>query len=234
MTTPTKRWLALATACFALTLLGWAVSSAEWSAHNAPIPKLKVDDDESGDSVSLPTGMSQSPGGDRVWLPKMPTWLVDALVALMYVLIAAVILAVVVHFVRRFLTTRPSGWDRVEDRAASQPDAGELRDALRAGLSDIDAGGDPRKAVIACWLRLERAAADVGVARLESETPSDLVGRVLSASRVDDGALSALVAAYHRARYAPHDVDAREREAAREALSRVDAQLAAATTVESA
>lgn len=226
LSTAVKRWLTLAVACLGLIGLGWAVSSTRWFVGAATVPRFD-EDPPTGDHYSHIPKTSRPPGADGNSVAvAFPPGLVDAFVAVMTVLLAGGLLAIVVLVVRHFLTTRPSGWDLVEDRAATQPDARELRDALRAGLTDIESGGDPRKAVIACWLRLERAAAAAGVERLDSETPSDLVARVLSAGHVDDAALRDLAEVYQRARYAPHDIDDAEREAARAALAAVDEQLA--------
>ncbi|GIH81326.1 DUF4129 domain-containing protein [Planobispora longispora] len=101
-----------------------------------------------------------------------------------------------------------------------------VREALRAGLADLDSAGDPRRAVIACWLRLEHAAARAGTPRALADTPADLVARLLAAHRVGEAALERLAAAYRRARYSPHEVDDPLRETARRALAEVDAELA--------
>ncbi|MFG1754758.1 DUF4129 domain-containing protein [Streptosporangium sandarakinum] len=112
-----------------------------------------------------------------------------------------------------------------EEPAAGATD-GEIRAALRAGLADLDAGGDPRRAVIACWLRLEHAAAGAGTSRLAADTPAELVARLLAGHRVGEPALNRLAAAYRRARYAPHEVTGSLRAEARAALAEVDAELA--------
>lgn len=110
----------------------------------------------------------------------------------------------------------------VQERPAS---ADEVRAALRAGLTGLDAGDDPRRAVIACWLRLEHAAAGAGTPRLAADTTADLVARLLAAHQVGGPALDRLAAAYSQARYAPHEVDESLRVTARRALAEVDAEL---------
>jgi hypothetical protein len=117
----------------------------------------------------------------------------------------------------------------LDSRTASQPDAAaeaaEVRQALRAGLADIDAGGDARRAIIACWLRLERVAAAAGSARLVADTPADLVDRLLARHLVSRPALERLAGAYRRARYAPAEVGDDLVLVARQALQEVDRQL---------
>ena len=83
----------------------------------------------------------------------------------------------------------------------------------------------PRRAVIACWLRLEHAAAGSGTPRLAADTTADLVARLLAVHKVGEPALGRLAGAYRQARYAPHEVDESLRDTARRALAEVDAEL---------
>ncbi|WP_203878107.1 DUF4129 domain-containing protein, partial [Planobispora takensis] len=115
------------------------------------------------------------------------------------------------------------------EAAPPQETRREVRRALHAGLAGLDTGDDPRRAVIACWLRLERAAAAAGTPRAAADTSADLVARLLAAHRVGEESLDRLAEAYRRARYGPQEVDDSLREQARRALARVDAELAAAS-----
>ncbi|MFI6485412.1 DUF4129 domain-containing protein [Nonomuraea sp. NPDC050663] len=96
-----------------------------------------------------------------------------------------------------------------------------VRTSVRAALQELDEGDDPRKAVIACWLRLEHEAAGAGVPRLVGDTPGELVARLLADH--DEEALRQLMGAYHLARYAPHEVSEELRSTARQALHRLHA-----------
>jgi hypothetical protein len=110
----------------------------------------------------------------------------------------------------------------------SQPTAEELVAAVDAGLEDLsDTDRDPRRAVIACWVRLEQAAAAAGTPRHPGDTPTELVSRLLAEQRVDAGLLSAMRDVYREARYATHAVDDRMRAEARSALQRLRADLGA-------
>jgi hypothetical protein len=98
--------------------------------------------------------------------------------------------------------------------------------ALDAGLIDLsDIDLDPRRAVIACWVRLEQVAAAAGTPRQPSDTPADLVTRLLSGHYVDAASLSGFAAIYREARYATHVVDEQMRGQARAALERLRAEL---------
>lgn len=130
------------------------------------------------------------------------------------------------------LLVRPAGiWrgQRGADAAAVHDAADAASDELRrrlrgeveAGLEDLDEAGDPRRAVIACWLRLERAVAEAGTPRRSAETPGDLVTRVLGAHRVRPARLHELSALYREARYSRHELDEGVRRRARAALDDV-------------
>jgi hypothetical protein len=109
--------------------------------------------------------------------------------------------------------------------------AEELVAALDAGLEELsDADRDPRRAVIACWVRLEQAAAAAGTVRLLGDSPTDLVGRLLAEQQVDARVLAALLEVYRQARYATHTVDDQMRAQARSALERLRADLGAGVT----
>ncbi|OUC96425.1 DUF4129 domain-containing protein [Streptosporangium minutum] len=141
------------------------------------------------------------------------------------IVVGAVLAApVIVMLVRMLMRSgdRPPAARPAQERP---PAAAEMRAALRAGLTDLDAGDDPRRAVIACWLRLEHAAAGAGTPRTAADTPGDLVTRLLAAHRVSGPALGRLAAAYRQARYAPHEVAESLRGTARRALAEVDAEL---------
>jgi uncharacterized protein DUF4129 len=111
------------------------------------------------------------------------------------------------------------------------PTADQVREAVEVGLSDLSDQSDPRRAVIACWLRLEALAERAGAARQPSDTPSDLVARLLAEHLLDTGgarrAIDELAEVYRLARYAPHPVGEDARQTARGALERLRAELAA-------
>ncbi|MDI1460407.1 DUF4129 domain-containing protein [Catellatospora sp. KI3] len=125
------------------------------------------------------------------------------------------------RFRRRAIRERPAV--KLPQAAAEA----EVMAALDAGLLDLDDdAADPRTAVIACWVRLEQAAAAAGVARLPGDTATDLVVRMLAGRRLSSDVLNGFADVYRRARFATHRVDAGMREQARSALRRLRAELA--------
>lgn len=164
--------------------------------------------------------------------PKVETplarWLGNLVTALI-LLLAGGTVVLLCYYAGHYLLTERVQRKAFTDVAASQPDHGmvleELRDLVRASLADLDSGGDPRRVVIACWLRLERLAAAAGTHRLAADTPADLVERLLAGHRVDGQSLQQLADAYRLARYAPATVGPELVAVAQEALRAIDAQL---------
>jgi hypothetical protein len=112
--------------------------------------------------------------------------------------------------------------------AAGRPGtlAGErLLAAVDEAVARSEDDPDPRRAVIACWVRLAEAATAAGIPRRESDTATDLVVRLLRGRRVSEPVLGAFVEAYWLARYATHAVDEHMRTQARSSLRRLRAEL---------
>jgi hypothetical protein len=108
----------------------------------------------------------------------------------------------------------------------------EVLAALDAGLDELsDTDADPRRAVIACWVRLEHAAANAGTVRQIGDSPADLVNRLLGAHRVSRAVLDRFAAVYREARYATHTIDEQMRQTALTALRQLRGELAAGTGV---
>ena len=110
--------------------------------------------------------------------------------------------------------------------AADSVDPARLAAAVRAGLQELDEGG-PGEGVIACWVLLERAAADAGTHRARPDTPSELAGRLIDRHDVSPAPLLRLAELYREARYSRHLLPESARTEARAALEQVAAELAA-------
>jgi Domain of unknown function (DUF4129) len=161
---------------------------------------------------------------------QLPGW-IGPLAAGLCIAVVVVIVGIVLWRLLRdvILPTRRRKITYDGDRA---PPAGasaeEVVAAVDAGLTDLsDADSDPRRAVIACWLRLEQAAAAAGTPRRIGDSPTDLVSRLLATHDVSADVLAALAEVYREARYATHPVDERMRTQARAALQRIRAELTA-------
>lgn len=93
--------------------------------------------------------------------------------------------------------------------------------------------GEPRNAIVACWVDLEQAVESTGLERHPSETPTELTRRVLATWEVSPRHLDQLAELYREARFSRHPLHEGHREAAvhhltalHEDLRRVAARLA--------
>lgn len=122
------------------------------------------------------------------------------------------------------------GGDGPPDSGGAAPgrdavDAERLAAAARAGLLELDAG-PPGEGVVACWVLLERAAADAGTHRARPDTPSELAGRLIDRHEVSPGPLLRLAELYREARFSRHVLPESARTEARAALGQVADELA--------
>lgn len=78
--------------------------------------------------------------------------------------------------------------------------------------------GSPHNAIVACWLRLEEAAAEAGVERGPAETSAEFTTRVLGSLAVDAAMINSFADLYREARFSRHEVGEPARRAAVAAL----------------
>jgi hypothetical protein len=163
-----------------------------------------------------------------------PGWSGLGDVVLALVLLVGLVAAVWAGWLLLRRVRRPGGgsWYRLRTlrpapAAARSPDGESLLAAIDEAVARSEDDPDPRRAVIACWVRLTEAASHAGIPRTGSDTATDLVIRLLRGSRVSEPVLAAFVEAYWLARYATHTVDEQMRTQARSALRRLRAELSA-------
>ncbi len=155
---------------------------------------------------------------------QLPGWLLTAAQVLCVLIAAAAAGLLLWYLLRNGLRLR----ERQRERDEPPPTQGreQVIAAVEAGLSDLDdSDTDPRRAVIACWVRLEHAAAAAGTPRHVGDTPTELVIRLLAGHAVSAAVLYPLAEVYRLARYAKHTVDNTMRDQARAALQQVRAEL---------
>jgi hypothetical protein len=225
--TAVRRWWPLAVV---LVLLFFTALAATRSA-----PQLdQIAHDEAPPTLPplTPTQPKATPagGGQAVEAAKgLPGWAGTVALVLLGVVALAVLGLAVFALLRDQSRRRARNKGRTKHLGKHQPrTAEELVAALDAGLEELsDTDRDPRRAVIACWVRLEQAAAVAGTPRHPGDSPTALVGRLLAEQQVDAGVLAALLEVYRQARYATHTVDNQMRQQARSALERLRADLGA-------
>src|SRR4051794_33225637 len=181
----------------------------------------------------LPTSVPSATAGSQAPPPEaasgLPDWAGTVALVLLGMAVGGMLGVVIWALVRDQVRRRARRAGRGGQLRRDQPrTAEELVAALDAGIEELSAtDGDPRRAVIACWVRLEQAAAAAGTPRHPGDSPTDLVGRLLVEQQVDAQVLAALLDVYRQARYATHTVDNEMRQQARSALERLRADLGA-------
>src|SRR4051794_13079515 len=153
-----KRWLAPA-AVSAVLIAAWFASwYSSVSVQKLPAIKLLH---PSLDTYSRPPLASVGPGtGSSATGSGSFRWILYALMG-----VAGAILLVLAGFLIRMLLrsldrVKPRLLvlrDRPDNAGQQRGDEAEMLAAVDAGLAELsDSDGDPRRAVIACWVRLER------------------------------------------------------------------------------
>jgi hypothetical protein len=99
--------------------------------------------------------------------------------------------------------------------------------AVDAALAELDAEADPRRAIIAAYVRMERALDAAGLGRREPEAPREYLARVAAAIHGDARAARRLTTLYEEARFSVHAVDEGMRADAVEALRALHPEAAA-------
>jgi Domain of unknown function (DUF4129) len=218
-----------------LLLLGAALAALLATPQIRPVqpprpnlPTLEPTDFKTVPPVA-PAGQGAPTTPDHPVGIQVPEWLLGIAQGLCVLAFLGVVGLVIWLLVRNGL--RPKERKLTEVAAPSQQTAREhVIAAVDAGLSDLDdSDADPRRAVIACWVRLEQAAAAAGTPRAPGDTPTDLVGRLLAEQHVSAAVLYPLAEVYRLARYATHTVDTAMRDDARAALGQLRAELSRPT-----
>ena len=137
-----------------------------------------------------------------------------------FLILATLLVGVAAFLVAAFLFRRPG----------PEPVAAESRESvveiLDEGLGALLAERDPRKAVIAAYVAMERAMARKGWARRPHEAPTEYLAHVLGVAPSRAGDLDELVRLYEFARFSEHNVTGDMRDAAVGAVRRLRADLA--------
>jgi hypothetical protein len=220
-----SRWLPLA---IVVALLGAAMVAAVWG-------ELPVGLRPPGPVRTLPPRVlpAQTPVPIESGEPDVPQatvhvppWVGYLISGLCIAIVLGLVIALIWTLLRDRLGLRRTPSD-VTDPAQVRRQAQEaVRAAVDEGLADLDvADADPRRAVIACWVRLEAAAAAAGTQREPGDTSTELVQRLLAEHAVSAPVLAGFAEIYRWARFATHEVDEAMRERARAALLQVRDEL---------
>jgi hypothetical protein len=222
------RWWPLVAVGALLAFAGIAAALSSPSVTPIPLPTS-----EFGQPTLPPGGPPASlevlpTGGGLPEESKLPGWLAVLATVLCVLLVAAILVPLLWMLLRNAISIRRGELTVEQSKANAARPRDEVVAALDAGLEELsDTDRDPRRAVIACWVRLERAAADAGTPRQAGDTPTDLVIRLLQGHRVDRQVLDQFAEIYREARYATHPVEEHMRIQAQTALRHLRGELTA-------
>jgi Domain of unknown function (DUF4129) len=102
---------------------------------------------------------------------------------------------------------------------------GALLDSLAAGSEALNAGGEPRAAIIACYAAMERGFAAAGSAPAVADTPAEVLARATRAGLIRPGPAETLTGLFRRARYSTHPMTSVDSRIAADALTQMRSDL---------
>lgn len=119
-------------------------------------------------------------------------------------------------------------WSALGDRLAGEGEAvapavptGPLEAAVDESLEELRAEGDPRRAIVRCYARFERAAADAGLERRPWLTPAEFMREVVARLALPRAPVPTLTGLFELARFSHHALGPPERDRAVEALHEI-------------
>jgi Domain of unknown function (DUF4129) len=144
--------------------------------------------------------------------------------------IAGMVIAIAVVLALTVLSRRRRAPDAPRDRGRRL--AG-LLDSLAAGRGALIAGGEPREAIIACYVAMERGFAAAGSAPAAADTPAEVLTRASEAGLVRSDSAGTLTGLFRRARYSSEPMTSADSAAAAAALDQMRGDLTQSAAVPS-
>lgn len=141
------------------------------------------------------------------------------------VLASVVVIVALVRWLRWYLAGKAGpGLQLIPGTRQTEESA--LAGAVASGRRALH-GEDARAAVIACYAAMETTLGRSGVARLDSDSPTDLLHRAVTGGTLTGNAAGELTELFREARYSSHPMDDGHLLRARTALDEIAAQLTA-------
>jgi hypothetical protein len=97
--------------------------------------------------------------------------------------------------------------------------------SLAAGSEALNADGEPRAAIIACYAAMERGFAAAGSAPAVADTPAEVLARATRAGLIRPGPAQTLTGLFRRARYSTHPMTSADSRIAADALTQMRSDL---------
>jgi hypothetical protein len=160
-------------------------------------------------------GSAGAPVAEPIGAPPFVVWTFGALALVAG--LGALALALWVAFSDRLA----QWWEGADAESPPSP----LAEAVEESREDLRAEPDARRAIIRCYARFERVAAQSGVERKPWHTPMEFMREALSRLPVPRGAVPALTGLFELARFSHRALGAGERDQALDALDEIKAAI---------
>ncbi len=103
----------------------------------------------------------------------------------------------------------------------------EVANTVQKAIQDLEAGKDPREAILACYAALMALLGRHGLSDLEPLTPREVERRALVKLGLSERDIDSITTIFEEARYSDHPMGPESRDRAREALRALQASLEA-------
>jgi len=229
-----RRWLPLLAVAALLTaaFMASALADPQFGIKPAVLPEESAGPPAGASAPAAePTPSQPAPDTGVSKPPLIPPWIESVVLTLILILMIVVVGFLLWYVLRDTIQARgrPLAAEAAPPGPASR--MAEVAAALDAGLDALGRdSSDPRSVVIACWVRLEQAAAGAGTPRRPSDAPADYVLRLLAGHQVSRTVLDRFAGVYRKARYDSGPVDDSMRADAVAALEHLRAELNAGAT----
>lgn len=199
------------------------VTAPDWLGDDDVEPMPELSSLFVPEQTQTPFWRTQEPNTTSIDLPLRE-------IALVFLTAAAAVLVYVAFRLLRQVRVPRRG--KAGDVVGGELDELEAAEELRRAAEDAEAAlgarhQSPTNAIIAAWVTLEDAAAEVGDKRRSSQTPSEFTANLLHRHNADTESVQRLLHLYHEARFSTHpDLSPDDVDAAQAALTRITQTLA--------
>ena len=180
---------------------------------------------------SPPTDGPDGPVPDEPIAPRQPDEgdgsIINYLIPPMLILMALIVVGTAVASRRQRRRLEPTAVVVDDDEQAMPAATTSLARAAEIGLAEIgDLSREPREAIIACYAAMERELTWVpGAVPQACDTPTEVLARAVACGAVRSDSATELVDLFEEARFSPHVMGEKHRDAAVRVLNRVLTEL---------
>jgi hypothetical protein len=216
---------AAATAALTFALIGWVSSAGSLEVLGVPTGTATTV------QVPLPAPVRARPSVTATPVTRAGShgydlsWVFDV-TALLLLSVALIVVVLLAGWVWRNRWHRPRKRPQAHFDVLPEVSLAALTADAPVQLAVLQEG-TPRNAIVACWLRLETAAGQAGVARHPAETSTEFTARVLGALAVDAAMFKGFAGLYREARFSRHELGEPARQSALAALRCLHRDIAA-------